>query len=67
MKPERDFTKAKFLERAAAYGWKPAGFMGYFRRELPDGSAVSVSTWNAGDSAPDAACLPDRGGREARA
>jgi hypothetical protein len=46
---QRDMSKAQFLSRAAAYGWKPAGFMGYFRRELPDGGAVSVSVWNAGD------------------
>jgi hypothetical protein len=45
---ERDMTVKQFLSRAAEYGWKPSGFMGYFRRELPDGSAVSVSTWNAG-------------------
>lgn len=47
-KQERDMSKEKFLERAAAYGWKPAGFMGYFERAAEDGTRLSVSTWNAG-------------------
>lgn len=45
---ERDLTREQFLARAAAYGWTPQGFMGYFRKEFDGGGAVCVSVFNAG-------------------
>jgi hypothetical protein len=45
---ERDLTLKQFLARAAAYGWKPEGFLGYFRKDYGRYGAYCVSIHNGG-------------------
>lgn len=42
---QRDMTKGQFRKECERYGFKPTGFLGYYR--LPD-VAVEVSVLNAG-------------------
>jgi hypothetical protein len=42
----RDLTDAQFRYRAAKLGFKPEGFLGYWR--LASNPNISVSIWNAG-------------------
>lgn len=42
----RDMTQAQFAEACERYGFKPEGFMGYYR--LPGPYHICISVWNAG-------------------
>jgi hypothetical protein len=44
----RDLTKAQFNRLIEKYGFKPAGFMGYYSLPEPH-SATNVSAYNAGN------------------
>ncbi len=48
MSRPRDMTKAQFDAACERAGFRPRGYMGYYRLPIP-GRHTCVSIWNAGD------------------